>query len=205
MRSHHWLTESVNLSESTQGVFLGYVRDLKFFMKKTFKYTNLRTLIFFALGTNFRFLKLFFIRFTTLHLRNYMQTKSLKKIIKAFWTNHLIWISKILLYKRKFGRTSPTVILDGPKLRSTNVILNGQKLCFTTVLLDNLKIQTLILDSPIGRWSKFTDICSPFAQYKKIWSKITVNNCIFGQSKIMVASYVPQPYFWTVQNYVPRL
>ena len=63
---------------------------------------------------------------------------------------------------------------DVPKLRSTIVILDSPK----------LQSRTVILDSPKS-WSP-TDIGCPFKQYKKIWSKITVNNRNLGQSKITV-------------------
>ena len=52
-----------------------------------------------------------------------------------------------------------------------------------------LQPTTVILDSPIRRWSKFTDLCCPFGRVKKYikkWSKTTFHNHNFGRSKIMV-------------------
>ena len=88
------------------------------------------------------------------------------------------------------SRSKP-VILDGPKLRSTAFILEGKKwwstsvifyglkLRFTTVIFESWKWRsttvildwpkirptTVILDRPIGRWSKFSDVCRPFGRY----------------------------------------
>ena len=88
------------------------------------------------------------------------------------------------------------MILKSQKLRSKTVTLDGPKLVSTTKLLDDLKLQpsTVVFDTSIRRWYKFTDRYRPFGQVKRKeeqkCSKITGHNS--------------QPQFWTVQNYGPQ-
>ena len=79
----------------------------------------------------------------------------------------------------------PIVILEDQKLRSPSVICDGPKLRSKTVLLDRLKLQTttiIFFHSAVGRWSKFTDICFPFEQFKKEIKK-----------QKLVQNYGPEP------------
>ena len=49
-----------------------------------------------------------------------------------------------------------------------------------------LQPTTAFLDSPIRRWSKFTDLCQPFGRLKKEKKKTTVHNHSFGRYIIKV-------------------
>ena len=85
--------------------------------------------------------------------------------------NHNLGRSKITVPNWNFGQskiTVPNSYFVQSKITVHNCNSGQSKIRFHNCTFQWFKLQptTVILDSPIRRWSKFTDICRPFGRLK---------------------------------------